>query len=295
MTKSMTAYGKAVLTFDLGRIEVEIQTVNRKHLEINVVLPPFLTKHDVDIKKWVAARIFRGQLTVKVSFIADEGSPVVVSPNKALARQTKAAWDVIAADLGLTIDDASYIKILLQEEGLLVYSEETACSSRYCQALEKVVNEAMDRCLGMKLVEGKALEEDILRRIVKIRGVVEEIASRAAGASDRYRAKLLQRINEILAASAMEDDRLLREIALFAEKVDVSEEITRLKSHLQQAHDVLCSQTNTIGKTLEFIVQEMNREANTIGSKCLDVELSRYVIDVKSEIERIREQIQNIE
>ena len=271
------------------------QTVNRKHLEINVVLPPFLTKHDVDIKKWVAARIFRGQLTVKVSFIADEGSPVVVSPNKALARQTKAAWDVIAADLGLTIDDASYIKILLQEEGLLVYSEETACSSRYCQALEKVVNEAMDRCLGMKLVEGKALEEDILRRIVKIRGVVEEIASRAAGASDRYRAKLLQRINEILAASAMEDDRLLREIALFAEKVDVSEEITRLKSHLQQAHDVLCSQTNTIGKTLEFIVQEMNREANTIGSKCLDVELSRYVIDVKSEIERIREQIQNIE
>jgi uncharacterized protein (TIGR00255 family) len=295
MIKSMTAYGKAVYTFDLGRIEVEIQAVNRKHLEINVTLPTFLIKHDVDIKKWVAAKIFRGQLNVRVSLIADEGSPVTVNPNRALARQLKGAWDIIAADLGIVINDADYIKILLQEEGLLVYSEETECSSRYCQALEQVMHDAIEHCLQMKIAEGKALGDDILGRLKNIDKLVEEITARAAGASDRYRQKLLLRINEILQAPALEDDRVLREIALFAEKVDVAEEITRLKSHIKQAHDVMSSKSNSIGKTLEFIIQEMNREVNTIGSKCLDVELSRYVIEVKSEIERIREQIQNVE
>lgn len=295
MTKSMTAYGKAVQTFDFGRIEVEIQAVNRKHLEINVYLPPFLLKHDVDIKKWIAAKIFRGQLNVKVSLIADEGSPIVVNPNRALARQMKAAWDIIAKDLGLSIDDATYIKILSQEEGLLVYSEETESSDRYCHALEKVVDDAIEHCMHMKLKEGKALAEDILSRLKKIGELVEEIATRSAGAGDKYREKLLQRLKEVLQSSTIEDDRVLREVALFAEKVDISEEITRLKSHLRQAHDVIQSKGNAVGKTMEFIIQEMNREANTIGSKCLDVELSRFVIEVKSEIERIREQIQNVE
>lgn len=295
MIKSMTAYGKAVQTFSLGRIEVEILTVNRKHLEVNTSLPHFLLSHDVDIKKWVSERIFRGQLTIRVSLIADEASPVAVYPNRGLAKQMKGAWDLIAADLGITISDDAYIKILLQEEGLLVYSEEGRSSEEYGQALKQVMNAAIDQCMSMKEAEGKALEDDILARLKNIGAYVEEIALRTSGVSERYRQKLLQRMNEVLQTSTLEDERILREVALFAEKVDVSEEITRLKSHLQQAQHVICGQGQQIGKTLEFIVQEMNREANTIGSKCVDVELSRFVIDVKGEIERIREQIQNVE
>lgn len=295
MIKSMTSYGRAVVAFALGRLEVEIQSVNRKHLEINTALPPFFLKYDVEIKKWVAAKIFRGQVNVKVSLIAERGSPVTIYPNKALAREVKSAWDAIAADLGIAIDDATYAKILLQEGGLLVYSEEMQYGAECSHALQQTVHQAIEHCLQMKAVEGNALAADIAARLKKIEGHIEEIAARSLGATDRYRQKLLQRIQEVLDAPTLEDERILREVALFAERVDTAEEITRLKSHLNQAHDIISGHGEVAGKTLEFLIQEMNREANTIGSKCLDVELSRYVIDVKGEIERIREQIQNIE
>lgn len=295
MLKSMTAYGKTTHTFSAGRVDVEIQTVNRKHLEVNVSLPQFLVKFDAQIKKWIAEHFARGQVNVKIVAIPHETSPVAITPNCALAKQIKAAWHLLAEDLKIEIDDHSLIKILLQDENLMVYTEDKASIDQYQDALKNAVLQTIQVCLKMKAQEGSALQEDILGRFKIISALIDSVEGRSAGASDRYRQKLMQRLHEILQAPITEDERLLREVALFAEKIDVAEEITRLKSHLNQALEVLYSDKEAAGKTMEFIIQEINREINTIGSKCQDVEISRSVIELKSELERIREQIQNVE
>ncbi len=291
----MTAYGKVSYPFSAGRLDVEIQTVNRKHLEIQVFLPSFLLKFDAEVRKWVAAKIARGYVTVKVTAVPNETSPYAITPNRGLAKQIKTAWHQLADDLRIQIDDASLVQILLREENLMVYSEEGASLNLYQEALKSAIHEAIQCCMGMKTQEGNALLADIRSRFEAVRVLVKSIEGRAAGASDRYRQKLLQRLHEILQAPLAEDERLLREVALFAEKIDIAEEITRLKSHLEQAFEVLHAEKDSVGKTMEFILQEMNREANTVGSKCQDVEISRSVIELKSELERIREQIQNVE
>lgn len=273
----------------------EIQSVNRKHLEVTTFLPKEFLRFDVEIKKWISAEIVRGQVNVRVWAVFEDSSPLLVRPNIPLARQIKAAWNEIIQELSGVPNDALAIDLMSREEGLLIYDEDHQDDESYRQALHKVVSEALHQAMKMKTREGEALYNDISARLEKIRFLIKEVALKAPGATERYRQRLIARLKEFPAVDAEHQERLLREVCLYAEKIDIAEELTRFDSHLSQVDILLHSSVAGVSKTFEFLVQELNREINTISSKSSDVDVSRCVIDIKSELERIREQIQNIE
>lgn len=298
MFKSMTAYGRANLSTSLGRFSVEIQSVNRKHLEINTFLPKELLRFDPDIKKWVSTAVGRGQVNVKVSVAFDREIPLVVAPNLPLARQVKSAWAAIGKDLKLHINENDLLNILMRSEGILRYDEGLQDEEGYRQALKETIQQALLPFNSMKIQEGRALHADIAERFARLDVLIQEIAVKAPGATERYRQKLMERLNEVLGASIENEERLLREVCVYAERIDITEELTRFRSHLKQAEKMMQQEAGVeqgVGKTLEFVVQELNREINTIGSKSSDIDIAKWVIEIKSELERIREQIQNIE
>jgi len=296
MLKSMTAYGRATVASSAGRFSVELQSVNRKHLEINTLgIPAEFIRYDSDIKKWIAASIGRGQINVRIWAAFEGGSPLVVMPNLALARQIKGAWSLLAKDLGVSVDDKALLTILSRVDDIMLYDEDTTGHETFREILHDVTEKALAQLLAMKIVEGKALYEDISARFSLLATLIDEIAVKAPGATERYRQKLQERLQEVMGASLENEERLLREVCVYADKIDIAEELTRFKSHLQQVSSLMESEAQGIGKTLEFLVQELNRETNTIGSKSSDVDVSRAVIAIKTELERIREQIQNIE
>jgi len=295
MLKSMTAYGRATVVSSLGRFSVEIQSVNRKHLEINTFIPSLLMRFDSDIKKWISAVVGRGQVNVRISVVFEKGTPLKVVPNLGLARQMQGAWTLVATELGLHLDDQMLLRALSSRDDLMLFDQDSTDIEEYKHLLQESVDKALEQLVAMKAAEGKALFDDISSRMHILAALIKEIAVKAPGATERYRLKLQERLQELLSASAETEERLLREVCLYAEKIDIAEELTRFDSHLHQANMLLKSSGQGIGKTLEFVVQELNREANTIGSKSSDVDVSKAVIGIKSELERIREQIQNIE
>lgn len=295
MLKSMTAYGRACIVSSIGRFVVEIQSVNRKHLEVNTFLPKELLRFDADIKKWIAAKVGRGQINVKLSATFDRVSPLVVTPNIALAKQIKAAWDAIALELHLPPEKGFALSMLSDESELLLYDEDIYDEGVYRKALNEVVSDALTQLMTMKLREGAALYEDISGRFDKIVPLIQGIAIKAPTATERFRQRLLERLKEVSEGNIENEERLLREVCVYAEKIDIAEELTRFDSHLKQVAILLESDAQAIGKTLEFLVQELNREINTISSKSSDVDVSHWTVHIKTELERIREQIQNIE
>lgn len=295
MLKSMTAYGRFSFSSKLGRFTAEIQSVNRKYLEINVYLPPELLRFEGEVKKWVSDRVGRGQVNVRLTAIFEAETPVVVAPNLPLARQIKKAWDAIANDLGVSGEQSFKLSMLTNQEGILLFNTDIVNEDEYRAGLKAAVDGALAPFIQMKDREGEILAEDIESRLSKLQTWIDVIATKAPGATIKYRQKLVERIEELLPGVVENEDRILREIGMYAEKIDVEEEITRFNSHLKQLRNLLLTSSESIGKTLEFLIQELNREINTIGSKSSDVDVSRLVIDVKSELERIREQIQNVE
>lgn len=291
----MTAYGRATLTNSLGRFVAEIQSVNRKHLEINAVYPNRLVRYDGEIKKWVGAAVARGQVTIRLSLFSQETSPVAVVPNLPLARQLFHTWKAIGSDLHLVINDELVMTALQASPDVILFEEAPLDENLLLASLKEVVAEALKKLVAMKVVEGKALFDDIKGRLNKIVPIIKAIEEKAPGAAEKYRQKLQDRIKEVCGAGSEADERILREVCLYAEKIDISEEITRFASHISQAHHLLDSGASGVGKTFEFLLQELNREINTIGSKSSDLEVTRSVVEIKSELERIREQIQNVE
>ena len=296
MFKSMTAYGRASILSPLGRFSVELQSVNRKHLEINSFsIPKEFIRYDVDIKKWIAAVVARGQINVRISAIFEGESPLMIAPNLPLARQTRDAWLQIADHLDIKIDDKALLTILSRTEGVLSYDEDIEELEKFKQVLHDVVEKTLRELVSMKIAEGKILHEDISARFGLLGTLIEDIAVKAPSATDRYRQKLQERLQEVLGNSLENEERLLREVCIYADRIDITEELTRFRSHLQQVKGLLESEGQEVGKKMEFFVQELNREVNTIGSKSSDTDVSRAVIAIKTELERIREQIQNIE
>jgi uncharacterized protein (TIGR00255 family) len=291
----MTAFGRASKATPLGRFTVEIQTVNRKHLEINCFLSKELSRFDIDVRKWIGNAISRGSVTFKLFATYEQKAPLVITPNLPLVRQLKTAWDKIAEELGLNKEKSFSLNLISKEQSLMTYEECLQDEEAYRQAIREVVEETLKELVQMKDREGKALQFDIVQRLGNLQKGIQQIEKRAPDAPTKYRQKLIERLEEILPGSVENEDRILREIAIYAERVDIAEEITRFQSHLTQFLDLLNSSTESVGKTLEFLVQELNREINTIGSKSADIEITRLVIEIKSELERIREQIQNVE
>lgn len=294
MLKSMTAYGRASLNTKVGHFVIEIQSVNRKFLEVNVLVPRELSQFDIELKKWLMPHLARGQVTIKVNVAFEGAVPFIIRPNLPLARQLKQAWGEIAKELGFD-QSAFQLSMLERAEGLLSYEENREEEDNYRQVLQQVLDIALKSFLNMKMQEGALLQVDILQRLAKIRQSVQIIEQKTPGATQRYREKLVSRLEELHPGKIENEERILREIALFAEKIDIAEELTRFTCHLGHFEELLQATTLSVGKTLEFVLQELNREVNTMGSKSSDLDIARAVIDIKSELERIREQIQNVE
>ncbi len=294
MIKSMTAYGRGAFVSRIGHFVVEIQSLNRKFLDINAALPKELLRYEVEIKKWIAACVARGQVNVKLFVDYEDASPLIVKPNLPLARQLKGAWDKIADDLGYQKEDV-LLSVFADVKELMVVEEEIKDEQPYRDAIKEALDRALKPFVKMKCDEGQVLQKDILERMGRLQNWIKEIAQHAPGATVKYREKLKARLEEVLPGCVENEERLLREIAVFAEKVDIAEEITRFQCHLKHFDEVVHSDTEGVAKTLEFILQELGREVNTIGSKSSDIDIARRVVDIKSALEQIKEQIQNIE
>lgn len=293
MLMSMTAYGRAAVATPVGRFVAEIQSVNKRHLDITPSLPRELARFDPAIRRWIAAALCRGQVQVRISAEFIGGAPVVVSPNIPLAKQLKAASETLAKELGLT-DDLS-LETLFTTEGVLTTTESPDNEEAYHDAIKSALEAALKPFIAMREAEGRALQADIAQRIVILRKAIDQVKTYASSAAEGLQKRLSDRIEALLPGAIENEERILREVCVYAEKVDVTEEITRFCSHLDQIDTLLTTEKRGVGKTLEFLVQELLREATTMGAKASMVEISRLVIEIKAELERVREQIQNVE
>lgn len=294
MLRSMTAYGRAHLETRIGHFVVEIQSVNRKFLEVIIMTPKELSRFDIEIKKWLVPHVTRGQINVKITVNFEGAIPFLIHPDLSLARQLKAAWLEIAREVGVSEEEFS-LSLLSGETGLLKCEENVQEEESYRNLLKEVFDLALGKFVDIKVQEGAILQADITERVQKIRRLIQFIEQRVPGATLKYRNKLMDRLKELLPSHTENEERILREVALFAEKIDIVEEVTRFAFHVSHLEELIQSPVPSVGKTLEFILQELNREVNTIGSKSSDIEIARCVIEIKSELERIREQIQNVE
>lgn len=296
MLKSMTAFGRASLSIPLGYFLVEIQSVNKKYLDINVSLPKELSQFEHEIKKWISTSVNRGLVSVKISARFEKSSPISVKPNTALATQIIDAWKELAEDLALHVNKGDIgIPLLSQYDDILTFNENLKDEDVYRKALHQVVMEALDQFSTMREVEGATLANDITSRFNMLKECISQIEKKSPDSTKKFKQKLTERLEEVLSGSIENEEKILREVVVYAEKVDITEELVRFRSHLQQAEKLMAGDGSGVGRTLDFLLQEFNRETNTIGSKSMDAEISHHVVKMKSELEKIREQIQNIE
>lgn len=292
MIRSMTGYGKGSLNIEGREYQVEIKSVNHRYLDINIKMPRTLSYLEETVKKEISEKIKRGKIDVFVTFENNSQEGRNIKINKELAKiyinQLKelAQEENIASNIEV-IDIAKFPDILT----IKTDEEDEKIKNEIIQATK----EATDKIVEMKSIEGQKIEQDLLARIEKIENKIEEISKKSTGLIEEYVVKLEKRIKEILQTEEIDKTRLAQEVVIYADKCSIEEEITRLKSHIYQFKNLITDNNETIGKKLDFIIQEMNRETNTIGSKANNLEITNGVIDIKTELEDIREQIQNIE
>ena len=288
----MTGFGRAVCDANIGRLVVEIQSVNRKYLEVFVSLPKEFSRFENEVRKWVGLNLSRGQVSVRIHFLPNTQAIEQTLPDVETLRALKKGWEKIAKEVGVS---STSIDLSFLVNRMPSFSKLDSAQDEDLPSLKSCVEEALKSLTKMKKIEGKALVQDIGSRLKELARMIEEIQKLSPEAVKRLRQKLKERMEEAFKPGAEVDDRLLRELALFAEKVDVSEELTRFHSHLAQFNELINEKEEAIGRKMDFLVQEMGREINTIASKSSEPGISRLVVDMKSELEKIREQIQNIE
>lgn len=295
MFRSMTAYGRATIQTALGRFTAEIRSLNRKFLEISTLLPNEFSRFEPEIKTKIASCISRGQVSLSISVNYETVVPIKISPNLPLARQLKHAWDEIAEALKVKEEAGFHLGLLKEQPDLFYCDTVWEKEESYKETLFQVIDQAVEQMMEMKNSEGRHLAEDIDKRIKFLQKNLDDIALFSQDAPQKYRQKLLERFEDLLPGRVENEERILREIVLYADKVDISEEITRFRSHLDRFQAILASNETSVGKKIEFMIQELGREINTMGSKAADLRISYLVVDCKTELEKIREQIQNVE
>ena len=292
MVKSMTGYGRAVETVNGREFTVELRSVNNRYLDCTVKLPRMLSFAEETVKQAVKNTISRGKVDVYISVHAEGAADVKVTLNAAMVEGYIAAMKQMVETYGVQ-DDIS-VSVLSRMNEVFSVEKPEVDEEQLLSDLMGVVNKALENYDSMRCTEGKALENDLRSRGNTILGLVSQVEAGNAQTVVDYRARLYNKLKEVLANTAIEESRILTEAAIFADKVCVDEETVRLRSHLEQMNTMLTN-GGAIGRKLDFLLQEMNRESNTIGSKCTDVKLARIVVDIKAELEKIREQTQNIE
>ena len=291
MIKSMTGYGKQSMEQNLREYQVEIKSVNHRYLDISIKMPKALSYLEDVVKKIISSNIKRGKIDVFITFTNNSTEGKEIKINTEIAK--------------MYINE---LKKLADEEGILSNIEVTEISKYpdvltiqnnmedelIKKELEEVVTKTVQSLIQMRIAEGKKIYEDIGQRLDKIKEIVEKISSLSTGLIDEYVVKLEGRIKELLGNQEIDEARLAQEVVIYADKCSIQEEVTRLRSHISQMKDLL-NNDEAVGKKLDFLIQEMNRETNTIGAKSNNLEITNEVINIKTVLEHIREQIQNIE
>lgn len=296
MFRSMTAYGRAHVTTESSSFLIEIHSVNRKSLDITVNLPKELLMFDMDFRKELSKEVKRGFITVRVTreeVHSKNGRLTLpdLEEMKAIQKQCQ----IYAKELGYHPKEAiSFTDLLnygISSSGSPALEVDEKLQGQLLEGFKK----ALSKFIAMREREGATLLEDIGPRLDEIEAQLNKIAERVKAAPEMFREKLEKRLEELDLLKGEDDERMMRELILLAEKVDVTEEMTRLRSHVQQFRDLMSSKKRRVGRELDFLIQEMNREVNTTAAKSQDIEITMAILEMKTEQEKIREQIQNIE
>ena len=292
MIKSMTGYGRAVETVNGREFTVELRSVNNRYLDCTVKMPRSLSFAEETVKQAVKKAVSRGKVDVFISMKSENADDTTITLNKTVLEGYLAAMRQMVTEYGVQ-DDISVSAVSRLPEVFSV--EKPEVDEEQLQAdLMGVVEKALEGYNTMRCTEGAALADDLRSRGETILSLAEKVEAGNGQTVIAYRARLYAKLQDVLANTSIDESRILTEAAIFADKVAVDEETVRLRSHLKQMNTMLDG-GGAVGRKLDFLLQEMNREANTIGSKCTDVVLARIVVDIKAELEKIREQTQNIE
>lgn len=293
MLKSMTGYGKGEASNNDFRIKVELKSVNHRYLDITVKLPRYLIYLEESIKKVVKEKLSRGKIDIFINLDYENMSSLDVKVDIPLAKSFKNALEDLRSQLGL--EDAVRLNNILSIQDVIKTEKRDLDEESVWETLKSALDESLDRIISMREAEGEQLKADMLGKLDNIGRVADEIMERSPLVVDEYRKKLNERILVLVEDTTLIDqDRLAMEVAVYADKSSIDEELTRMKSHIIQFKTII-EEDSSVGRKLDFLIQEFNREVNTIGSKSSDTVLVNKVVELKSEIEKIREQVQNIE
>ncbi|KMT21444.1 YicC/YloC family endoribonuclease [Clostridium cylindrosporum] len=293
MIKSMTGYGRGSAESDGKGFNVEIKSVNNRYLDINIRLPRMINSLEDRIRKEITSKVSRGKIDVYITLEDSSEKDVSIKVDDNMAKAYYNAYSHIKNLLGITEDIP--LSLVSKAPDVIVVEKNEEDLEEIYKVLSLALSEALNMFVDMRQVEGEKLSEDVLNRCDDILSMMNTIEERSPTVVSEYREKITQRINEFLGEIEVDEARLLNEVAFFSDKCSITEEIVRLKSHILQLKDTLKNSNDSVGRKLDFLIQEMNRETNTIGSKANDLLITKTVVDIKSEIEKIREQIQNIE
>ncbi len=291
MLKSMTGYGQGTASGETFTVTVDMRSVNNRNLDIHWRAPQDLASLEIPLKKQIQAAISRGRIDVIINFT--QSADTVYELNRPLIRGYLEALRTMREEFGLA-GEADLGTIARLPNVMLAQNNGNALSEAVVQGIESAMTHALATLVAMRAVEGHELQKEMLARVERIEKQVFVIESGSGGVVDAYREKLRKRVTELLEKTTIDETRLAQEVAYLAERSDITEEIARLKSHLVQLRELLVAD-NEIGKKLDFLLQETNREANTILSKSSELSICDAAIEIKTEVEKLREQAQNVE
>lgn len=291
MLKSMTGYGQGTASGETFTVTVDMRSVNNRNLDIHWRAPQDLASLEIPLKKQIQAAISRGRVDVIINFA--QTADTMYELNRPLIRGYLEALRTMREEFGLA-GDADLATIARLPNVMLAQNNGNALSEAVVQGIESAMMHALAALVAMRAVEGHELQKEMLARVARIEKQVLVIESGSGGLVDAYREKLRKRVTELLEKTTIDETRLAQEVAYLAERSDITEEIARLKSHLVQLRELLVAD-NEIGKKLDFLLQETNREANTILSKSSELSICDAAIEIKTEVEKLREQAQNVE
>ncbi|HOJ51759.1 MAG TPA: YicC family protein [Syntrophales bacterium] len=291
MILSMTGFGRSETLWEGKKVVVEMKSLNHRYLDVTVRTPPSLSAYEIDVKKKIGERFSRGKVDVTVRIESETNSDRAIGLNLKKAREYLQLFSQLKDELALPGEiNLSFFKDLRD----IFEVEDLNQVPVPWAVLDEVLEKAIFNLTAMRVSEGEALAKDIRTRMALIRGLLDDISVRAPNVIQEYRLRLLNRIKELLGSQPCDEARVYQEVAIMAEKSDITEELVRLASHLDQLSSLI-AEGQTVGRKLDFLIQEMMREINTLGAKSNDGEIGRLVIEVKSELAKLREQVQNVE
>ena len=291
MLHSMTGYGKAEISTQTHEVSVEVKSVNSRYLEYTSRLPKAYAYMEKNIKDMITSNISRGKVEVIVSITSSTGEVKVIA-DTALAQSYFDAMQEIASIAQINYQPE--VETLLKVKDIFIVSEDKLDEEKIWLDVEPIVIKAIEQFKDMRKTEGDGLLRDINSRLEMIEKNIKSVEEITENRTEKYTQKLYQKLKVLLEDKAVDEARILTEAAIFADKTAVDEETVRIHSHIEQYREII-AEGGACGRKLDFLTQELNREVNTIGSKCQEIEITRIVVDIKAEIEKIREQIQNLE